>query len=183
MPYEWNPPLSAAPPLDAPGHADGAPPIAELHLWPYRSLPKRGFAFLIGMAYVLLLIPVSAFIGTVAIWWLLIPGLIAIAGLWWFIEKSFRDAEILEELEIWPDHIRLTRHGPHKAYAEWEANPYWVTVEMHHRGGPVIDYLTLKGGPREVEIGAFLHESERPALRDEIARALVLAKSRRTGDS
>lgn len=183
MPYEWTPPLHEAPAPDAPGHADGAPPIAELHLWPYRSLPKRGFAYLIGMAYALLLIPVSAFIGTVAIWWLLIPGLVTIAGLWWFIEKSFRDAEILEELEIWPDHVRLTRHGPHKAYAQWEANPYWVTVEMHPTGGPVVDYLTLKGGPRDVEIGAFLHESERPRLRDEIDRALALAKSRRPDDS
>lgn len=179
MPYEWTPPLTEAPAPDAPGHAEGAEPIAELHLWPYRSLPKRGFAFAIGGAYILLLIPISAFVGTVAVWWLLVPGLAAIAGLWWFIDKSYRDGEILEELEIWPDHVRLTRHGPHGAFAQWEANPYWVTVEMHHRGGPVVDYLTLKGGPREVEIGAFLHETERPGLRDEIERALVLAKSRR----
>ena len=179
MPIEWTPPLTAAPAPDAPGHAEGAPPIAELHLWPYRSLPRRGFAFAIGLAYVALLIPVSAFIGTSAVWWLLVPGLAAIAGLWWFIEKSFRDAEILEELRIWPDHIHLARHGPHGKYAEWEANPYWVTVEIHHRGGPVVDYLTLKGGPREVEIGAFLHESERPQLHLELRQALVLAKSRR----
>ncbi|MCB1330855.1 MAG: DUF2244 domain-containing protein [Maritimibacter sp.] len=179
MPYEWTPPLRHAPAPDAPGHADGAAPIAELHLWPYRSLPKRGFAFAIGMAYVLLLIPVSAFIGTSAIWWLLIPGLIAIAGLYWFIEKSFRDAEILEELEIWPDHIRLTRHGPHGRHAEWEANVHWVTVQIHHTGGPVADYVTLKGAGREVEIGAFLHQSERPQLHLELQQALVLAKSRR----
>ena len=181
MPYEWTPALTAAPAPDAPGHAEGAPPIAELHLWPYRSLPKRGFAFLIGAAYLLLLIPVSAFVGTAAIWWLLVPGLLAIAGLWWFIDRSYRDGEILEELEIWPDHIRLTRHGPHKAFAEWEANVHWVSVQIHHKGGPVVDYVTLKGGGREVEIGAFLHESERPALHDEIERALVLAKSRREG--
>lgn len=181
MPYEWTPPLTEAPAPDAPGHADGAPPIAELHLWPFRSLPKRGFVFAIGGAYVLFLIPISAFVGTIAVWWLLIPGLAAIGGLWWFIDRSYRDGEILEELEIWPDHIRLTRHGPHGKHAEWEANPYWITVEMHHRGGPVVDYLTLKGGPRVVEIGAFLHESERPGLRDELTRALVLAKSRRSG--
>ena len=123
MPYQWDKPLNEAPTTDAPGHAEGAPPIASLHAWPFRSLPKRGFAFVIGMAYVLLLIPISAFIGTYAIWWLLIPGLVAIAGLYWFIGKSYRDGEILEELDIWPDLIRLTRHGPHGRFAQWEANP------------------------------------------------------------
>lgn len=179
MPYEWDKPLRVAPAPDTPGFAEGADPIARLTAWPYRSLPKRGFAFLIGMAYVLLLIPVSAFIGTIAIWWLLVPGLAAIAGLWWFIDKSFRDGEILEELDIWPDHIRLTRHGPHGKHAKWEANIHWVTTHIHHKGGPVVDYVTLKGGGREVEIGAFLHESERPQLHLELQQALVLAKSRR----
>lgn len=179
MPYEWTPPLRAAPTPDAPGHAHGAPPIAELHLWPYRSLPKRGYAFVIGLAYVLLLIPVFAFVGTFAVWWLLVPGLTAIAALYWFIGKSYRDGEILEELEFWPDLIRLTRHGPHGRHAEWEANLYWVAVQLHRTGGPVPDYVTLKGGGREVEIGAFLSDDERLALHEELTRALVLAQSRR----
>jgi uncharacterized membrane protein len=179
MPYEWDTPLTAAPAPDAPGHAENAAPLAVLHAWPFRSLPKRGFAFIIGMAYVLLLIPLSAFIGTLAIWWLLVPGIATIAGLWWFIGKSYRDGEILEELTIWPDLIRLTRHGPHGRHAEWEANPYWVTLTLHPKGGPVPDYITLAGNGREVEIGAFLSDAERPRLHAELAEALVLAQSRR----
>ncbi|SMH34169.1 DUF2244 domain-containing protein [Maritimibacter sp. HL-12] len=181
MPYEWDKALTTPPAPDAPGHAEGAAPIAVLHAWPFRSLPKRGFAFVVGMAYVLFLIPISAFVGTLAVWWLLVPGLIAIGGLWWFIGKSYRDGEILEELEIWPDHLHLTRHGPHGRHAEWEANPFWVTAQLHKSGGPVPDYITLKGGGREVEIGSFLSEDERPALFAEIERALVLTKSRREG--
>lgn len=181
MPYEWDKPLSTAPAPDAPGAAEGAAPIATLHAWPFRSLPKRGFAFVIGMAYVLMLVPVGAFVGTLAVWWLLVPGLAAIAALYWFIGKSYRDGEILEELEIWPDLIRLTRHGPHGRHAQWEANPYWTTLTLHPKGGPVPDYVTLKGGGREVEIGAFLSDAERPALHEELARALVLAQSRRKG--
>lgn len=179
MPYEWDKPLTHAPVPGSPGHAEGADPIASLHLWPYRSLPKRGFAFIIGLAYVLFLIPISAFIGTLAIWWLLLPGLVAIGGLYWFIDKSYRDGEILEELDIWPDLIRLTRHGPHGQHAQWEANPYWVSVQMHAQIGPVPDYVTLKGNGREVEIGAFLSEGERPRLFDELRPALVLVQSRR----
>jgi uncharacterized membrane protein len=179
MPYEWDTPITRAPAPDAPGHDAGGAPIAVLHLWPYRSLPKRGFAFAIGFAYLMLMIPVAGFVGTAAMWWLFFPGLIAIVGLWWFLGKSYRDGEILEELTIWPDHVRLTRTGPKRSHAEWEANPHWVTVQRHPTGGPVKDYITLKGGAREVEIGAFLHEDERPALFDDLTRAFTLAKSRR----
>lgn len=178
MPYEWDVPITAAPSPDAPGHADGGAPIAVLHLWPYRSLPKRGFAFAIGFAYVAMLIPVAGFVGTVAMWWLLVPGLIAIAGLWWFIDRSYKDGEILEELTIWPDHIHLSRTGPRRRHSDWEANPHWVTVQCHKTSGPVPDYVTLKGNGREVEIGRFLSEEERPRLYDDLSRALTLAKSR-----
>ena len=34
-------------------------------------------------------------------------------------------------------------------------------------------YLTLKGGPREVELGAFLSEEERLALRRELTDRLA----------
>ncbi|WP_298497440.1 DUF2244 domain-containing protein [uncultured Maritimibacter sp.] len=182
MPYEWTQHIDRSPPPDAPGRDDGGAPIAELHLWPFRSLPKRGFAFAVGFAYVMFLIPLSAFVGTSALWWLLGPGMVAIFGLWWFIGKSYRDGEILEELIIWPDVIRLTRDGPRGLHAEWEANPHWVTVAQDSDRGPVKNYVTLKGAGREVEIGAFLHEDERPKLYDELDRALVLAKSRRTTD-
>ncbi|MEC7762475.1 MAG: DUF2244 domain-containing protein [Pseudomonadota bacterium] len=179
MPYEWDIPIREAPAFDAPGEAEGGAPVARLHLWPYRSLPKRGFAAAIGFAYVMLMIPLSAFVGTLALWWLLSPGLIAIFGLWWFIGKSYRDGEILEELTIWTDRMQLTRTGPRRKHAEWDANPHWVSVQVHKEGGPVKQYLTLKGNGREVEIGSFLSEDERPVLLDELERALVLAKSRR----
>jgi len=43
---------------------------------------------------------------------------------------------------------------------------------MHEGGGPVAHYITLKGGGREVEIGAFLSEDERKTLHGELADAL-----------
>lgn len=178
MPYEWDIRLTEAPTTDAPGHAEGAAPIARLTAWPYRSLPKRGFVIVIGLAFVLTLIPLMAFVGTIVLWGLLIPGLGALAALWWFLDKSYRDGEILEELEIWPDFILLERDGPNGSHASWEANPYWVTLQLHKTGGPVKDYLTLKGAGREVELGAFLSEAERPKLYDELSRTLTLAKSR-----
>nr|WP_260518388.1 DUF2244 domain-containing protein [Aliiroseovarius sp. M344] len=152
-------------------------PKAELHLWPFRSLPRRGFVWVMGMGFALMLIPLLALLGSATLWWLLPFALGAMGALWFFIEKSYKDGEILEELLIWSDRMTLTRHGPRGALREWEANPYWVTVHLHKKGGPVPNYVTLKGDGREVEIGAFLSEKERPELFEELSAALLRAKT------
>ncbi|WP_432449327.1 DUF2244 domain-containing protein [Aliiroseovarius marinus] len=170
MPYEWVEPQAQ----DA---VDGDAPIAELHLWPYRSLPRRGFVWIMAMGFGFALVPMLALLGSSLLWGLLPFALGALGLLWFFIEKSYRDGEILEELRIWKDHMILSRHGPGKAFNEWQANPYWVTVELHKTSGPVPDYVTLKGGGREVEIGAFLSEEERPVLHEELSRRLMQLKS------
>lgn len=167
MPYEWMP------------RTQDNGPKAELHLWPYRSLPRRGFVWIMGMGFTLMLIPLLALLGSATLWWLLPFALGAMCALWFFIDKSYKDGEILEELCIWPDRITLTRHGPHGAFHEWEANPYWTTIELHKTSGPVPDYVTLKGNGREVEIGAFLSEDERPALYAELCDKLRQVQSNR----
>jgi len=55
---------------------------------------------------------------------------------------------------------------------DWEANPYWVRVALHAKGGPVPNYLTLSGGGREVELGAFLSPPERVELKSLLEREL-----------
>jgi len=182
VPYEWDIKISEAPAQSgALLYGKGAPPSARLHIWPYRSLPRRSFASIIAGAFLLLLIPIFPLLGSSLLWGILPFAMGALALLWFFVEKSYRDGEILEELSLWPDRIYLSRTGPGRAFQEWEANPYWVRLTNHAHGGPVPDYLTLKGGGREVEIGAFLSEDERPALYDDLARALTLIKSRRAG--
>lgn len=158
MPYQWRPPAD-----------DGR----HLHLWPYRSLPRRGQAAFLGATIALAAVPLSAAIGSPALWFLLPFFLIALAAVWFALNRSFRDAEIVEDLTLAPDRITLTRHGPRGQRHAWEANPHWVRPVLHATGGPVPNYLTLQGGPREVELGAFLSEDERIALRDELRAALA----------
>ncbi|WP_289041960.1 DUF2244 domain-containing protein [uncultured Aliiroseovarius sp.] len=165
MPYEWMP-------TDAPDS-----PQAELHLWPFRSLPRRGFVWVMGIGFSMMLIPLLGLLGSIALWWLLPFALGAMGALWFFIEKSYKDGEILEELLIQRDRITLTRHDPRGGEQHWNANPHWVTVEIHKRSGPVPNYVTLKGNGREVEIGAFLSEDERPKLYEELREALLRVKS------
>ena len=157
MPYQWLPP-------------DGA--TQRLHLWPYRSLPRRGMVWAIGGTAGLIAVPLLGVLGSPVLWGLLPFLLAAVAGIWWALERSFRDREILEDLTLTPDRITLTRHGPRGARQDWEANPHWVKAVLHPMGGPVPHYLTLTGGSRVVELGAFLTPDERQRLHHELTTAL-----------
>ena len=151
MPYEWIP------------QTDGS---ARLHLWPHRSLTQRGFVWFIAATAILIATPALGTFGTPVLWALL-PFLVGtVWSIWFALRKNGRDRDIIEDLTISPDLMTLVRHGPGDRRQQWQANPYWVQVTLHPTGGPVPNYLTLKGEGREVEIGAFLSEDERTALRD-----------------
>ena len=162
MPYEWIEP------------ADGdTPPRAELHLWPYRSLPKTGFVRFIGITAIMFLFPISAVLGTPVLWGLLPFILLVTWAIWAALQRSYRDGDILEILRIWDEEVILTRASHKKPLQSWTANPYWVRVTQHDTGGPVPHYLTLKGkSVREVEIGSFLSAEERQQLYSELNVAL-----------
>lgn len=161
MPYEWIRTEAA----------DGQP--AELHLWPYRSLPRKGFVIFIGLTSTLIALPLFAVLGTLVFWGLLPFLVAAIWGIWHALSCSYRQAELIEVLTIAADRMVLHRREPGGKEQTWQTNPYWVRVQIYPTGGPVPDYLTLKGEGREVEIGAFLSEGERRRLVGELRAALV----------
>lgn len=157
MPYQWSP-------LDKDERS--------LRLWPHRSLPPRGFAWFIGLTALLIGLPLLALLGSPVLWGMLPFVLGAVAAIWFALQRSYRDGAILEELRLWPDRITLTRHDPRRAARQWEANPHWVQVSLRATGGPVAEYLTLKGAGREVEIGAFLSVEERRTLYGDLSEVL-----------
>lgn len=165
MPYEID-----ATPTSAPDHsgADGIQgsdaPRHSLSLWPHRSLPRAGFVWFIGGTAAMISLPLIALIGSPVLWAMLPFLMLAVGAIWWALQRSYRDGELIEHLTIWPDRMTLVRMGPRGKQAQWEANPYWVTPVLHASGGPVPNYITLRGGDREVELGAFLSEDERIAL-------------------
>ena len=162
MPYEWTFPENDA-------------RLSRLRLWPHRSLPRKGFAAFILATFTLITVPLYPLLGTVVLWGLLPFLLLAVAGIWWALEKSYRDADLTEELTIAPDQTRLVRTNPGGRRQEWDCLSYWAQAEMHASGGPVAHYITLRGSDREVEIGAFLSEDERKVLFGEITDALRAA--------
>lgn len=177
MPYEWlETETKEAPDISgASFHGREGQPLARLHLWPHRSLPKAGFVFFIGVTFALILLPLLTVLGTPVLWGLLPFMLGALALLYWLLSKSYRDGEILEQLSIWSDHAELIHRKGRAEPQEWQANPYWIDVRLHRTGGPVENYITLYGGGREVELGAFLSAEERedlhPVLQDILRQA------------
>jgi len=159
MPYQWiTPPTAGA--------------EAELHLWPYRSLPRRGFVWFIGGTAAALTVPLLAVLGSPILWGLLPFMLLVLWALWWALSRSYRDGAILEVLRLAHDRVTLIRDDPLRGRLAWDCNAHWVALTLHRSGGPVPDYLTLRGGGREVELGAFLTPEERLHLLDELQREL-----------
>ena len=160
MPYEW----SAS---DASSDA-----VQTLHLWPHRSLSRRGFAGFILITSAMISVPLYPLLGTVVLWGVLPFLMLSVGGIWYALERSYRDGRLHEELTIDAQEIHLTRISPNGRMQEWECESYWARAQMHETGGPVPNYVTLSGKGREVEIGAFLSEDERVSLFDELTDKL-----------
>ena len=172
MPLQWTEERGAPDETGAPSR------VRVLSLWPYRSLTNRGFAWFIGITCALAALPMLTHLGSPVLWFLL-PFFAATVGLTWvLLRRNWRTGDLVEELRLSPGQIRLDRRDPDGSCRDWEANPYWVRVAIHPKG-PVENYLTLRGGPREVEIGAFLTPEERADLRPALERALDEARNPR----
>ena len=161
MPYEWN---DTAP--DDTGAAS-----YRLRLWPYQSLPPRGFVWFIGLTAGFMALPVLAMLGTAVLWGLLPFLLLVIGGVWFAIQHSYRRGEMAEELLLDRRTAQVIRHDPGGGLREWTTNSYWLRPIL--RRGPVESYLTLTDGQREIELGAFLTPQERRHLHDDLLRRLA----------
>ena len=172
MPYDWTKPMDTAP--ARPGAVSASDePLARLALWPHQSMTAPGFAAFIGATAAMLSLPLLGILGT-GVGWVLMSFLLAgLAVVWAALRANQRARMLREDLSLWPDRIRLAHHRPGRAPLTWEDNPYWVRVRLTPEGGPVENYLTLKGHDREVELGAFLSPEERATLATDLRDALA----------
>lgn len=147
-------------------------PIYSVKLWPNRSLTRGGFRTVFGISTVFLAAPLLAVSGTPAFWGLapFIAG--ALWLLWYGVRRNNRDLEIVEDVWIWRDEVRVERREPSGRILRWQADPLRVRLRLHG-DATIEEYLTLAGGGREIELGAFLAPEERVALAGEIEAALT----------
>lgn len=155
MPYRWT---------------DDTPGERTLTLWPHQSLTPEGVAWFVGGTALMLSIPLVAVIGSPVAWVLMGFFVAAIVGVSLAIRSNVVGRRIHEKLKLRKDSITL-QHVPRRGGPlRWEANPHWVSLSLRD-DGPVENYLTLRGGGREVELGAFLTPEERQGLYHDLSRA------------
>lgn len=156
MPYEWS---------------SDTDPHRSLTLWPHQSMTQAGFVWFIGATAVMLTLPLLAVLGSPVVWVLMAFFIAVLAGVWRAVMVNKAQRTMHEALIVTPERVRL-KHVPHKGTPkDWEANTFWVQVNLRD-DGPVENYLTLQGNGREVEIGAFLTPEERAALYNELRGVL-----------
>ncbi len=145
----------------------------RLSLSPNISMGPRGFARMIALSAGFLALPLLAVLGTPVLWGLLPFAGLALWGLWYALSRNAAERERLhEELRLTHNEIKITRNNPRTPTQHWHANPYWVRLNLQEKGGKVENYLTLEGGGRVVELGAFLSPEERAKLHDDLSLAL-----------
>ncbi|TPE52919.1 DUF2244 domain-containing protein [Amaricoccus solimangrovi] len=152
------------------------PPLLDLTLWPNRSLSRRGFAWVLGIVAVGLAAPIVPLLGTRLALGVIPFSLAAFAALYFAIRRSYADGRLTERIRVWPDLVAVERREPRGGIRRWQANPHWVRLALRD-DGPVERYLTLSGGGREIELGAFLSPEERESLHAELARVLARARA------
>ena len=143
-----------------------------LELWPYSSLPNRGFAIFILITFLMLNFPLYTLLGTKYFWVIFTFLFITLFAVWYALRKNYNDRNILEKLTITEKFCQLTRQNSDGSHQSWECNSYWIKVSLHESGGPVPNYITLSGSGRVVEIGSFLSEPERKNLYGELVRTI-----------
>ena len=159
MPYEWT--------------TDPCAPTQKMRLWPYQSLPARGFAAFVLATFAMILIPTFAFIGTPLLWGLLPFTMMAVAGVYFALQRNHKTRQFEELLTLREDTVHLIHTTHTGEVKEWQDNRYWTRVTKYDTEGPVPHYVTLRGHGREVEIGSFLSEEERIALFEDLQLSLA----------
>lgn len=170
MPYRW---------LDDDTAPEQSGAVSyRLEAWPYRSLPIRGFVWIIALTAGALLLPLLAVLGSPVLWGILPFAGLAVWALWHAIQRSYRSGDTREVLVLTREALTLTRSDPGRKDRIWETNPYWVRASLS-AAGPVEHYLILSDGRREIELGAFLAPEERQSLHHEVVRHLAAVRQQR----
>lgn len=149
-------------------------PAYRVTLWPNQSLTRRGYRIVLAGAAIGLALPVIGLLGTGVGWLLLAFAAAVFLALRFAFRRNVRALAIQETLEIWRDEVRVERREPDGRILRWQAETARVRVRVY-ADAKVKDYLTLSGGGREIELGAFLSPEERLGLADEIEAALTRA--------
>lgn len=145
-------------------------------LKPHRSLPPKGFAWLmLGLAGVSFCVslffvlhgawPVTPFFG-------LDVGLV-----WLAFRLSYRQARQSEELRLTEDSLTVDRIDIYGERKRWRFQPFWVRVRFEEQDEDT-NRLLLTSHGRSLAVGSFLGPSERRGVAQSLSAALARWRDR-----
>ena len=156
---------------------DPSPPILHYQtvLRPHRSLPPRGFFFLMlaiagvsfvtGVAFVMMgAWPVTGFFG------------LDVLLLYGAFRLSYRSGRVRETLRLEGDDLTVERVSVRGEVRSWRFQAFWLRLLLIEQG-PERNRLLLRSHGRELAIGGFLNAAERRELAAELDAALVRYRS------
>lgn len=159
MPYQWT-------------HQESQDQ-AKVELWAHNALSETDLATVVLMCFAVAILPLFIFLGT-NIYWGLLPFIVgSVAALWYSLRRNQSDRNIRETLNINPTAVELTHQPARGSALHWSCNKHWVKVQLYPQNGRIEEYLTLRGGGREVELGRFLTAQERKRLYHELRSAFA----------
>ena len=155
---------------------DDGTPLFAARLFPHRSLTRSGFALLMGF------VAVTCFLSGLLFWsigaWP-VMGFFGIdfLAIWLAFKLNYRSGQQVEEIAIWRDDLVVRRISPSGRIDEQRFNPVWTRfgVDRHDEIG--ITRMFLRGGGREITLGAFLNPIDRESFSREFGAALASVKS------
>jgi uncharacterized membrane protein len=135
-----------------------------IHLYPHRSLSRRGFALLMGC---IAAVSFAAGIGFLLIGAWPVFGFFGldVVLIWWALKRNFRDGKAKETITINNHDVSLTRHRPGKQDVELDFVRSWTRVELEtDEKRDLIGRLFLVSRGAKIEIGSFLSPDDRKSL-------------------
>lgn len=144
-------------------------------LYPYRSLGKRGFFYLM-VAVGLVFLVISGIFFTMGAWPIVGFAGLDILALYWAFRANYSQANCYEQVTITHDSVTLVKTDRKGQQTHFVFNPYWVRLETQHKEDQGMTSLWLFSHGKGVEVGDFLHAPDRESLAKALADAIARTK-------
>lgn len=144
-----------------------------IHLYPHRSLSRRGFAILMGC---IALVSFLAGLGFLMMGAWPVFGFFGLDVLliWWALERNFRDGKARETITFNDSEVILARHKPGQPDATESFVRQWTRVELENDvERDLIGRLFLVSRGIKTEVGSFLSPDDRKSLSSALNGLLV----------
>jgi uncharacterized membrane protein len=144
-----------------------------IHLYPHRSLSRRGFAILMGC---IALVSFLAGLGFLMMGAWPVFGFFGLDVLliWWALERNFRDGKARETITVNDSEVILARHKPGQPDATESFVRQWTRVELENDvERDLIGRLFLVSRGIRTEVGSFLSPDDRKSLSSALNGLLV----------